>query len=236
VSEGAINAAGIFSALRVWFGSSAALVREVPAATGYAGPHRTIDALAVGTWPSKGLSLHAIEIKASRGDLLRELRCPEKSLPFRELCDGFSLAMPAGLLREGDQIPDGWGVIEVSADQAIRVTKKAAMREPAPVPRSFVSAIARSCANRLTPEDQISTEVSRHTADARARVGAELRVLRARYRASQSDCKHANDRLNELRAELSAVKCQVRRLGEKPWSTEDWLRLPPHELTGGPHQ
>lgn len=71
-----------------------------------------IDALAYGMWAKTGHVVHGIEIKTSRADLLRELRDPSKSAAPAAACDFWWLALgDPRLLREGDQVPDGWGVM-----------------------------------------------------------------------------------------------------------------------------
>ncbi len=59
---------------------------EVPNSTGFA-KSRTADAVAVCTWPSRGMEIHGIEIKSYRSDWLRELKQPEKSEPVQRFCD-----------------------------------------------------------------------------------------------------------------------------------------------------
>lgn len=71
-----------------------------------------IDAVAVGLWARTGHLVHGIEIKVSRSDLLRELRDPGKSAAGRAACDRWWLALgDRGLLHDGDELPDGCGVL-----------------------------------------------------------------------------------------------------------------------------
>lgn len=71
-----------------------------------------IDAVAVGLWGRTKHLVHGIEIKVSRSDLLRELRDPGKSAAGRAACDRWWLALgDAHLLRDGDDLPDGCGVL-----------------------------------------------------------------------------------------------------------------------------
>lgn len=69
---------------------------------------RTADALAIDTWPSKGLELHGFEVKCSRSDWLAELRQPDKAETFRRFCDRWWLVTSdRSIVR--DDLPGGWG-------------------------------------------------------------------------------------------------------------------------------
>jgi hypothetical protein len=72
---------------------------------------RRIDAVAVGLWASTKHVVHGFELKASRSDLVKELRDPDKSEPARRLCDRWWLVLADLKLLGDDQVPDGWGVL-----------------------------------------------------------------------------------------------------------------------------
>ena len=75
---------------------------------------RRLDAVAFGFWPGKhGLQLHAFEIKVSRGDLLRELKQPEKAQQAARHCDTFSLVVPEDVPVDPKEIPKEWGLYRV---------------------------------------------------------------------------------------------------------------------------
>lgn len=48
---------------------------------------RSADAIAFGTWPSRGLSITGFEYKSYRGDWLNELKKPEKAESIARFCD-----------------------------------------------------------------------------------------------------------------------------------------------------
>lgn len=76
------------------------------------GYRRRIDAVAVGMWRGTGHLVHGFEIKVSRSDLLAELRNPRKAEAAVRACDRWWLALSdPRLLRDGDEVPDGWGVL-----------------------------------------------------------------------------------------------------------------------------
>ena len=103
------------------------------------------DAVAMHTWQSKRHLLDIFEIKASRGDLLRELKDPDKSAPALALADRFWLVIPAGI-DKGLDIPPEWGILAASSGLAQLRTQRQAKRlhdrGPEPVlTRSFVVAL-----------------------------------------------------------------------------------------------
>lgn len=84
--------------------------------TYYKRHRRTLDALAldrhstkVGT---KRLYLrHAVEVKCSRSDLMRELREPDKAAAWQKFAHSFWLAVPDKAIYRGLNIPDSWGLL-----------------------------------------------------------------------------------------------------------------------------
>jgi hypothetical protein len=74
-----------------------------------------IDAVAVGIWKKTQHLVHGFEIKVSRADLLAELRDPTKAAASVRLCDRWWLALGSpDLLRDSDDVPDGWGILAAS--------------------------------------------------------------------------------------------------------------------------
>jgi len=88
-----------------------------------------IDAVAVGIWRRTEHLVHGFEIKCSRADLLAELRDPMKAAAGVRACDRWWLALAdRSLLRDGDPLPDGWGVL------AVRGRGLTVIRDAAPQP------------------------------------------------------------------------------------------------------
>lgn len=73
---------------------------------------RTLDALALHLWPSRGLVLHGYEVKTSRSDFLREIKDPAKAEAFCRLVEFFWIVAPKGVVKKGE-LPTTWGLIEV---------------------------------------------------------------------------------------------------------------------------
>lgn len=101
-----------------------------------------IDAVAVGLWANTDHLVHGFEIKASRADLVKELRDPQKSEAARLVCDRWWLVLADRKLLGDEQPPDGWGVL-AACGRGLRVVTQPAEREGKPDPR-FVAALIQS--------------------------------------------------------------------------------------------
>jgi hypothetical protein len=104
---------------------------------------RHADALAMNMYPSRGLAILGFEIKVSRQDLKRELENPDKAEAVAQYCNEWWLAVPEGLIRDEDNIPTPWGIIELISGK-MWVKKKAQALEPKPVTKQFMAAVLRS--------------------------------------------------------------------------------------------
>lgn len=108
---------------------------------------RTFDAVAMSLWPSRGLMLHAFEVKCSRSDWLRELKEPEKAEAAAALVDRFSLVVSDERFVAEGELPPTWGLLVVRAGRLVCV--KDAPPLPGsdatrPVGRSFLVALLRA--------------------------------------------------------------------------------------------
>lgn len=113
----------------------------------------TIDAVALNAWPSRGMELHGIEIKVSRGDWLRELRDPVKTEIIRSNVDRIFVAAPEGVVRpdlDGDVLGSEWGWIDQAGTVRVQSPDLTPIGGPT-LPRPFVAAMVRSALNGRTP-------------------------------------------------------------------------------------
>ena len=124
---------------------------EVPNSTG--GADRRMDAFSMNMYRSKGFAIQGFEVKISRSDLLRELKDPSKSEALGQYCDFWYLAVPKGLIKEDDQIPEFWGIYEYE-NGILKIKKKAIKLDPKTVTRPFVAALLRK------PEEEFNNAVS----------------------------------------------------------------------------
>ena len=134
-----------------------AVVFEVAQSTGY-NARRHLDAVAMELWPSRGLSLHGIEIKVSRGDWRREKANPAKAEEIARFCDFFWIAAPAGLVPQ-EELPSAWGLLELDGDtikQAVAATKTASQQ----IGRPFLAAVMRAGSRGIDP-NSVEAVISR---------------------------------------------------------------------------
>lgn len=121
--------------------------------TGHAHPGREsyMDAFAINCWPSKNYVRHALEVKVSRSDFLREMRDPGKRQRAMELANEFWFVAPSGVIKKGE-CPEGCGWLELTKG-GFRVRRSAKFREVDDLPMTFVASLLRhaSTPGRLTP-------------------------------------------------------------------------------------
>lgn len=116
---------------------------------------RTCDVLALSLWRSKGIELHGLELKVSRGDWLRELRQPDKAGAIAKYVDFWWLVVPSLDVAQPMELPAGWGLMVVDVERAaagltrpLRVVTKAPKLAAAELDRTFVAAVIRKVARR----------------------------------------------------------------------------------------
>lgn len=131
------------------------LLEEVRNAAGFES-ERSADAVAMSVWPSRGLELHGIEIKASRSDWTRELKKPQKQEAIFQYMDRFWLAVGSReLVREGE-LPTTWGLLVPRGDKLVAEVE-APKLTPKPVSRGFLASILRN-ALRSSPNERAVKE------------------------------------------------------------------------------
>jgi hypothetical protein len=125
-----------------------AFVPKVRDAAGWDGS-RTMDALAMSLWASRGRELHGHEIKVSRSDWLRELKEPAKMGAFATLVDRWWLVVSdASIVRDGE-LPPTWGLmVPRGAGLVVKVQAPKLPGHPADTgaafDRSFLAAVLRA--------------------------------------------------------------------------------------------
>lgn len=120
-----------------------ALLWEVADATG-AKHSRWADAVAMGLWPSRGLDLHGMEIKASRSDWLRELKKPAKAETICSFCHYWWLVANDRVVNM-DELPHTWGLL-VPHGGGLKTIKQAPRLKPKPITDVFLAALLRAAA------------------------------------------------------------------------------------------
>lgn len=173
-------------------GPQGAIVPQVRDAAGF-DAKRTIDAIGIGFWPSRGLLIDAYECKSSRSDFQRELNAPAKAERFSQLADRFWIvAGDSDVVRDPAELPEPWGLLVARGGKLVQV-KAAQLLRPAqrgrPLPpafdRGFLVALIRQ-AHRLAgakPEEVIDAErqaYDRGKVMGEQAAGLELERLRGR--------------------------------------------------------
>lgn len=74
---------------------------------------RRADAIAVSLYRSQAWAIHGFEVKASRGDWLKELQNPKKADDLHGFVDAWWVVTPKGLIKK-NELPQGWGHLEQS--------------------------------------------------------------------------------------------------------------------------
>jgi len=127
-----------------------AFMPQVADATGFA-KARTADALAMSLWPSRGLSLHGFEVKASRGDWKKELDNPAKAESICQFCDYWWVVVGEAKIVQEGELPPTWGLLAPKGKTLV-VVKQAPELKPAPMTRLFLAAILRKAAEYIAPK------------------------------------------------------------------------------------
>jgi hypothetical protein len=112
---------------------------------------RYADAIAMSLFPSRGLDVHGLEVKVSRGDWLRELKEPEKADEIAKYCDYWWLVTADNKVADKDEMPRTWGLL-VSNGKELRQVKKAERMKAKAIDRPFMGAMFRRAHQSLQAE------------------------------------------------------------------------------------
>ncbi len=110
-------------------GPSVIVVPSVRSAAAF-DARRTLDAISMSMWPSRGMLIEGYEIKCDRGDVLRELKNPQKAEEFMPMLDRFWLVVAdKGMVHDGE-LPPSWGLIARTGRGMKKIVQAAALHEP----------------------------------------------------------------------------------------------------------
>lgn len=122
------------------------VIGQVPDATG-ARQRRTMDALMVQCWPSRGLGLTAIEYKATVSDFRRELKQPDKADGIARYCTDMIVLAPKGVVPVAE-LPPAWGLWEIHKTEKqcrlLRTKPPNPTEEPQPIDLVFLTSVLRA--------------------------------------------------------------------------------------------
>lgn len=212
-----------------------AFLPQVRSRTGYGGPIRTADALAMGLYPSRGLELHGIEIKVSRGDWLRELKEPDKAEEIVRYCDRWWVAVSDEKIVAPGELPPTWGLL-VPKRGKMTMKVEAPLLTAETISRAFLAAILRNVAEAskgAVPVAEIADRIdaARKEGEERATMDAAHEVERLKRTIETFEAKAGikidewrgmhigeavrvvmGDGLEQRRRELAHIKDTVERL------------------------
>lgn len=170
-------------------GNDWAFLTEVPDGTG-AAKTRSADAMAMSLWPSRGLELHGIEVKANRADWLRELKDAAKAEALCSYCDRWWIAAgDPDIVREGE-LPKTWGLL---VPRGKTLVQKVAAPElsPLPVDRCFLAGLLRRAMEQLVPKPEVDAAHREEVESAynRGKASAEYEIKRAQDARAELESK-----------------------------------------------
>lgn len=177
---------------------------------------RRADLVAFNCYPSRGMEIHYVEVKAQRADVVRELADPAKADEVGQYADRIWLAVTDRNLVDKDELPPGWGLYWPRGKQLI-VGKRAVKRpDPTPADRAFFarmilreeSRVAE--ANRLAHLDKRVQQAIRDTTqEVEERIHAKYAELRESIEAFEVA---SGLKINDYNGEyLGAAVAEVRR-------------------------
>lgn len=132
---------------------------------------RWADAVAMACWPSRGLAVIGFELKADRGDWLREKKNPKKSAAIQKYCDHWILMTAPGVVEPGE-LPATWGHIELHGRRVQRIVE-APKLNPEPLSRTFIAALLRRAGEHS--RDLLQAATRQAIEDAQARVEEQVK-------------------------------------------------------------
>jgi hypothetical protein len=146
-----ITAADVIAGLKIQFPAPAfCLLEQVADGTG-ARQHRWADAVAMSVWPSRGYTLHGVEVKVNRYDWLHELQQPKKSAAVQKYCHHWWIAVSDESIVQPGELPSTWGLTVLSGKK-MKVAAPAPLLEAEPWDVAFIASVFRNMAVASTVE------------------------------------------------------------------------------------
>ncbi len=179
------------------------------------------DAIAMQTWPSKGLAFIGFEVKASRSDWKRELDRPGKNAGWLACCHEWYVAAPDGVVQLAE-LPAGWGLMLPSGATNLRIAKRSDRPAPEPVTMDMIAAIFRASAN--SRKHVLRQLISDQRAEIRAKECADHEELKRRLAAAERNYEELQDALGERWSSVEDVKAAAYKLASAGDDIDDQVR------------
>lgn len=172
----------------------------------------------MGLWPSRGMEVHGIEVKKSRGDWLKELKNPQKAEVIFKFCDRWWLAAEEGVAKE-EEIPKTWGLY-VPSSKGLRVVKQAPPLKAKPLDRLFIASILRrmhekneKMLNALV-EPLVQAEVEVRLEETKARIERDSQRDMFETKRALEDLQFAVKNFEEASGVKIGVSWEAGRIGK----------------------
>lgn len=169
-----------------------AMFHEVSNGTGARGGAAYADVVAMSLYPSRGLELHGMEIKISRGDWQRERAKPNKAEIIAAYCDRWWLVTGPNVVHDIGEIPLGWGW-KLFDGSKLLTKQQPTNLTPKPMDRVFLAALLRRASEA---GDSLINEVIKQRTAAE-REASEKRIAEA-VRYSTQDHESLKARVKEF--------------------------------------
>lgn len=131
------------------------VLSELRDGTGFSTAGQSCDAMAFGTWPSRGLRIVGFEFKSYRGDWLRELKMPAKAEKFCGYCDEWWLVTGSDNVAKLEEIPPSWGWA-IGTQKGLKRVKQPEPRQPVAIERIFFMSIIRNISTAYVPASKVN--------------------------------------------------------------------------------
>lgn len=129
------------------------VLRHVRDGTGFMRAGQEADAIAFGTWPSRGFQILGFECKSSRADWLNELKNPQKAEIFFGYCDEWWVVSGEGVVNL-EEVPPNWGWY-VGTGRGLKLMKPSVPLKSKKMDRIFLMSIVRNISRSFTPTREV---------------------------------------------------------------------------------
>lgn len=150
---------------------------------------RHADAVAMGLWPSRGLELHGLELKASRTDWLKELKDPAKADSVAKYCDRWWLVVANKDMVRPGELPPLWGLLAMTGDTLKQIVEAKPLK-PIPIDRVFLAGLMRACAK----------PAARDNKDA---------LQKEYWKGQEASRQYSEPKIKRLEDELAKVRAEI---------------------------
>ncbi len=210
-----MSSSKVMVALRTRYAESGnVLLTEVPNATG-GRIARFADAIVMGTWPSRGLSISGFEVKAFRSDWIKELREPAKAEAIARYCDYWWLVVSDEKIASKEEVPENWGYMALRGEKLFTLREPVKL-DPKPLDRIFLAALLRRASEQIVPADETAEQLRKKYNEG----------LKEGERRSRTDATRFEQELNHLKKRIEEFE---RASGVKfePWNMGNIAALIP---------